>query len=126
MKTELLNKTLRSFDDLSSVSDEVLNEDIRTANHNSKSVFANLDSLPEEAQQVITHMTYKMGSSELSGMTDFISAVNNSQWATAGGHIKTSAWGSSNSSLATALDNTIKIIDADDTARASFDENFSE
>jgi hypothetical protein len=125
MKTELLNQTLRGFEDLSGVSDEVLNNDIGTANHNAKSVFANLDALPEEAQQVITHMTYKMGASALAGLTDFITAVNAQEWATAGGHIKSSSWASSNSAAATALDNTIKIIGADNSARASFDENFS-
>jgi hypothetical protein len=80
----------------SSVSEERVNEvfekDVKTMISEAKLIFPNLESLPEEAQQVIVNMTFNMGRPRLSNFKKFISYINESKWEEASREMMNSAW----------------------------------
>ena len=57
-----------------------------------KKVFPNLDTLPEEAQEVIVNMCFNMGAPRLSKFKKFIGGVNAGDWNTAAVEMMDSRW----------------------------------
>ena len=57
-----------------------------------KKVFPNLDTLPEEAQEVIVNMCFNMGAPRLSKFKKFIGGVNSGDWNTAAVEMMDSRW----------------------------------
>ena len=70
----------------------VFDEDVQKYIDESKKVFPNLDSLPEEAQQVIVNMCFNMGAPRLSKFKKFIAGVNDGNWSTAAVEMMDSRW----------------------------------
>ena len=57
-----------------------------------KKVFPNLDTLTEEAQEVIVNMCFNMGAPRLSKFKKFIGGVNSGDWNTAAVEMMDSRW----------------------------------
>jgi|TARA_B100000953_G_scaffold158694_1_gene131199 lysozyme len=70
----------------------VFDKDVQTYINESKKVFPNLESLLEEAQQVIVNMCFNMGAPRLSKFKRFIAAVNESNWSAAAVEMMDSRW----------------------------------
>lgn len=70
----------------------VFDSDVEIYVSEAKKVFPNLDSLPAEAQEVIVNMCFNMGAPRLSKFKKFITAVNESNWITAGVEMLDSRW----------------------------------
>ena len=70
----------------------VFDKDVQTYINESKKVFPNLESLLEEAQQVIVNMCFNMGAPRLSKFKRFIAAVNESNWSNAAVEMMDSRW----------------------------------
>ena len=70
----------------------MFDEDVQKYIDESKKVFPNLDSLPEEAQQVIVNMCFNMGAPRLSKFKKFIAGVNDGNWSTAAVEMMDSRW----------------------------------
>ena len=70
----------------------VFDEDVQKYIDESKKVFPNLDSLPEEAQQVIVNMCFNMGAPRLSKFKKFIAGVTDGNWSTAAVEMMDSRW----------------------------------
>jgi len=98
----------------SSVSEERVNEvfekDVKTMISEAKLIFPNLESLPEEAQQVIVNMTFNMGRPRLSNFKKFISYINESKWLEASNEMLNSAWAKQVGPRAKRLSDRIKNI----------------
>ena len=71
---------------------EVFDNDVATQISEAKKVFPNLESLPDEAQEVIVNMCFNMGAPRLSKFKKFIAAVNEGNWVTAGHEMLDSRW----------------------------------
>ena len=71
---------------------EVFDNDVATYISEAKKVFPNLESLPDEAQEVIVNMCFNMGAPRLSKFKKFIAAVNEGNWVTAGHEMLDSRW----------------------------------
>ena len=70
----------------------VFDKDVAIYINEAKKVFPNLESLPEEAQQVIVNMTFNMGAPRLSKFKKFIAGVNAGDWNTAAVEMMDSRW----------------------------------
>ena len=70
----------------------VFDSDVATYISESKKVFPNLESLPEEAQQVIVNMCFNMGAPRLGQCKKFIAGVNSGDWNTAAVEMMDSRW----------------------------------
>ena len=70
----------------------VFDSDVATYVTEAKKVFPNLDTLPEEAQEVIVNMCFNMGAPRLSGFKKFIGGVNSGDWSTAAVEMMDSRW----------------------------------
>lgn len=70
----------------------VFDSDVATYISESKKVFPNLESLPEEAQQVIVNMCFNMGAPRLGQFKKFIAGVNSGDWNTAAVEMMDSRW----------------------------------
>jgi lysozyme len=70
----------------------VFDSDVATYVSEAKKVFPNLDSLPEEAQQVIVNMCFNMGAPRLGQFKKFIGGVNSGDWNTAAVEMMDSRW----------------------------------
>ena len=69
----------------------VFDKDVAVMVDEAKRIFPNLDTLPEEAQQVIVNMTFNMGRPRLSQFKKFIAGVNAGDWNKAAIEMKHSA-----------------------------------
>jgi|TARA_B100001094_G_scaffold84092_1_gene80387 lysozyme len=70
----------------------VFDSDVATYVSEAKKVFPDLDSLPEEAQQVIVNMCFNMGAPRLGQFKKFIGGVNSGDWNTAAVEMMDSRW----------------------------------
>ena len=70
----------------------VFDSDVATYVTEAKKVFPNLDTLPEEAQEVIVNMCFNMGAPRLSKFKKFIGGVNAGDWNTAAVEMMDSRW----------------------------------
>ena len=70
----------------------VFDSDVATYVTEAKKVFPNLDTLPEEAQEVIVNMCFNMGAPRLSKFKKFIGGVNSGVWNTATVEMMDSRW----------------------------------
>jgi len=70
----------------------VFDSDVATYVTEAKKVFPNLDTLPEEAQEVIVNMCFNMGAPRLSKFKKFIGGVNAGDWDTAAVEMMDSRW----------------------------------
>ena len=70
----------------------VFDSDVATYISESKKVFPNLESLPEEAQQVIVNMCFNMGAPRFGQFKKFIAGVNSGDWNTAAVEMMDSRW----------------------------------
>ena len=70
----------------------VFDSDVATYVTEAKKVFPNLDTLPEEAQEVIVNMCFNMGAPRLSKFKKFIGGVNSGDWNTAAVEMMDSRW----------------------------------
>ena len=70
----------------------VFDEDVQKYIDESKKVFPKLESLPEEAQQVIVNMCFNMGAPRLGKFKKFIGGVNSGDWNTAAIEMMDSRW----------------------------------
>ena len=70
----------------------VFDSDVATYVTEAKKVFPNLDTLPEEAQEVIVYMCFNMGAPRLSKFKKFIGGVNAGDWNTAAVEMMDSRW----------------------------------
>ena len=70
----------------------VFDSDVATYVTEAKKVFPNLDTLPEEAQEVIVNMCFNMGAPILSKFKKFIGGVNSGDWNTAAVEMMDSRW----------------------------------
>jgi len=70
----------------------VFDSDVATYVIEAKKVFPNLDTLPEEAQEVIVNMCFNMGAPRLSKFKKFIGGVNAGDWNTAAVEMMDSRW----------------------------------
>lgn len=86
---------------------EVFDKDVATYISEAKKVFPNLESLPDEAQEVIVNMCFNMGAPRLSKFKKFILAVNEANWTTAGVEMLDSRWAKQVGNRATRLKDRI-------------------
>jgi lysozyme len=86
---------------------EVFDKDVATYISEAKKVFPNLESLPDEAQEVIVNMCFNMGAPRLSKFKKFIAAVNEANWTTAGVEMLDSRWAKQVGNRATRLKDRI-------------------
>jgi GH24 family phage-related lysozyme (muramidase) len=86
---------------------EVFDKDVATYISEAKKVFPNLESLPDEAQEVIVNMCFNMGAPRLSKFKKFIAAVNEASWTTAGVEMLDSRWAKQVGNRATRLKDRI-------------------
>ena len=70
----------------------VFDSDVELYVKEAKKVFSNLDDLPEEAQQVIVNMCFKMGAPRLAKFKKFIAGVDSGDWNTAAVEMMDSRW----------------------------------
>ena len=70
----------------------VFDKDVAVMVDEAKKIFPNLDTLPEEAQQVIVNMTFNMGRPRLSQFKKFIAGVNAGDWDKAAVEMMDSRW----------------------------------
>ena len=77
--------------------------DVATYISEAKKVFRNLESLPDEAQEVIVNMCFNMGAPRLAKFKKFIAGVNNSDWNTAAVEMMDSRWAKQTPSRAESL-----------------------
>jgi lysozyme len=89
---------------------EVFEKDVKTMISEAKLLFPNLESLPEEAQQVIVNMIFNMGRPRLSNFKKFISYINESKWEEASSEMLNSAWARQVGKRAQTLSDRIKNI----------------
>jgi GH24 family phage-related lysozyme (muramidase) len=72
--------------------DAFFQSDLDTAIAGAKTIFPDLDNLPEPVQDSIVNMTFNMGVNRLSGFKHFIAAVNIGDWQEAADQLIQSAW----------------------------------
>ena len=85
----------------------VFDSDVATYVTEAKKVVPNLDTLPEEAQEVIVNMCFNMGAPRLSKFKKFIGGVNSGDWNTAAVEMMDSRWADQVGARATRLRNLI-------------------
>ena len=88
----------------------VFDSDVATYVTEAKKVFPNLDTLPEEAQEVIVNMCFNMGAPRLSKFKKFIGGVNAGDWNTAAVEMMDSRWAKQVGDRAVRLRNRILTI----------------
>jgi len=88
----------------------VFEKDVQKMIKEAKILFPNFDSLPEEAQQVITNMIFNMGRPRLSNFKKFIAYINESKWLEASNEMLNSAWAKQVTKRAQRLSDRIKSI----------------
>ena len=72
--------------------DDWFAKDIETTIKDCNLIFSHFHDLPEDAQLVIANMCFQLGRPRLSKFKNFISAVNNSDWARAADEMEDSRW----------------------------------
>jgi len=88
----------------------VFDKDVAVMVDEAKKIFPNLDSLPEEAQQVIVNMTFNMGRPRLSQFKKFIAGVNAGDWDKAAVEMMDSRWAKQVGARAERLRDRIKAL----------------
>ena len=88
----------------------VFDKDVAVMVDEAKKIFPNLDSLPEEAQQVIVNMTFNMGRPRLSQFKKFIASVNAGDWDKAAVEMMDSRWAKQVGARAERLRDRIKAL----------------
>ena len=88
----------------------VFDKDVAVMVDEAKKIFPNLDSLPEEAQQVIVNMTFNMGRPRLSQFKKFIAGVNAGDWNKAAVEMMDSRWAKQVGARAERLRDRIKAL----------------
>ena len=88
----------------------VFTRDVLKMISEAKILFPKFDTLPEEAQQVITNMIFNMGRPRLSNFKKFISYINESKWLEASNEMLNSAWAKQVGKRAQRLSDRIKAI----------------
>ena len=88
----------------------VFEKDVAIMIDEAKKIFPNLDSLPEEAQQVIVNMTFNMGRPRLSQFKKFIAGVNAGDWNKAAVEMMDSRWAKQVGARAERLRDRIKAL----------------
>jgi len=86
----------------------VFDKDVAVMVDEAKKIFPNLDTLPEEAQQVIVNMTFNMGRPRLSQFKKFIAGVNAGDWDKAAVEMMDSRWAKQVGARAERLRDRIK------------------
>ena len=71
---------------------EVFDNDVNIYIKEAKSVFINLEKLPDEAQQIIVNMCFNMGAPRLKKFKKFILAIDNQDYITAANEMLNSKW----------------------------------
>jgi lysozyme len=71
---------------------EAFNNDVQKTISETKILFPNLESMPEDAQQVLVNMCYNMGRPRLSQFHHFISYINQANYEQASFEMLDSAW----------------------------------
>jgi len=89
---------------------EVFNKDVETYISEAKKVFPDLETKPEEVQQVIVNMCFNMGRPRLEGFKKFIKAINEELWTTASVEMLDSIWAKQVGDRAIRLSDRIKVI----------------
>jgi lysozyme len=88
----------------------VFTRDVLKMISEAKILFPKFDTLPEEAQQVITNMIFNMGRPRLSNFKKFISFINESKWVEASNEMLNSTWAKQVGKRAQRLSDKIKSI----------------
>ena len=88
----------------------VFDKDVAVMVDEAKKIFPNLDTLPEEAQQVIVNMTFNMGRPRLSQFKKFIAGVNAGDWDKAAVEMMDSRWAKQVGARAERLRDRIKAL----------------
>ena len=88
----------------------VFDKDVAVMVDEAKKIFPNLDTLPEEAQQVIVNMTFNMGRPRLSQFKKFIAGVNAGDWNKAAIEMMDSRWAKQVGARAERLRDRIKAL----------------
>tara|TARA_Y100000748_G_C15431958_1_gene463617 strand:- start:373 stop:816 length:444 start_codon:yes stop_codon:yes gene_type:complete len=88
----------------------VFDKDVAVMVDEAKKIFPNLDTLPEEAQQVIVNMTFNMGRPRLSQFKKFIAGVNAGDWNKAAVEMMDSRWAKQVGARAERLRDRIKAL----------------
>ena len=88
----------------------VFDKDVAVMVDEARKIFPNLDSLPEEAQQVIVNMTFNMGRPRLSQFKKFIAGVNAGDWDKAAVEMMDSRWAKQVGARAERLRDRIKAL----------------
>ena len=88
----------------------VFEKDVSIMIDEAKKIFPDLDSLPEEAQQVIVNMTFNMGRPRLSQFKKFIAGVNSGDWEKAAVEMMDSRWAKQVGARAERLRDRIKAL----------------
>ena len=89
---------------------EVFNSDVDIYISEAKKVFPDLETKPEEVQQVVVNMCFNMGAPRLSQFKKFIQAINDELWTTASVEMLDSRWAKQVGVRATRLSDRIKVI----------------
>jgi len=71
---------------------EVFESDIQNVLSDCKSVFADLNDLPEEAQLIIANMMFNLGLTRFCKFKNMIKAINDKKWEKAASEMKDSLW----------------------------------
>ena len=88
----------------------VFDKDVAVMVDEAKKIFPNLDTLPEEEQQVIVNMTFNMGRPRLSQFKKFIAGVNAGDWDKAAVEMMDSRWAKQVGARAERLRDRIKAL----------------
>ena len=88
----------------------VFDKDVAVMVDEAKKIFPALDTLPEEAQQVIVNMTFNMGRPRLSQFKKFIAGVNAGDWNKAAVEMMDSRWAKQVGARAERLRDRIKAL----------------
>ena len=88
----------------------VFDKDVAVMVDEAKKIFPNLDTLPEEAQQVIVNITFNMGRPRLSQFKKFIAGVNAGDWNKAAVEMMDSRWAKQVGARAERLRDRIKAL----------------
>ncbi len=88
----------------------VFDKDVAVMVDEAKKIFPDLDTLPEEAQQVIVNMTFNMGRPRLSQFKKFIAGVNAGDWNKAAVEMMDSRWAKQVGARAERLRDRIKAL----------------
>ena len=88
----------------------VFDKDVAVMVDEAKKIFPDLDSLPEEAKQVIVNMTFNMGRPRLSKFKKFIAGVNAGDWDKAAVEMMDSRWAKQVGARAERLRDRIKAL----------------